>query len=34
VHLYLLIAGASLLIDAIDVVRYLVGDGELLGRWV
>lgn len=33
VHLYLLIAGASLLIDAIDVVRYLVGDGELLGRW-
>lgn len=33
VHLYLLIAGASLLIDAVDVVRYLVGDGELLHRW-
>lgn len=33
VVVYLVIAGASLLIDAIDVVRYLVGDGELLGRW-
>lgn len=33
VHLYLLIAGASLLIDGVDVVRYLVGDGELLHRW-
>lgn len=27
---YLAVAGASLLIDAVDVVRYLVGDGELL----
>lgn len=33
VHVYLVIAGASLLIDGIDVLRYLVGDGELLGRW-
>lgn len=33
VHLYLLIAGTSLLVDALDVVRYLAGDGELLGRW-
>jgi len=33
VHVYLAIAGVSLLIDAIDVVRYLVGDGELLHRW-
>jgi hypothetical protein len=33
VHLYLGVAGLSLVIDAIDVVRYLVGDGELLNRW-
>ena len=33
VHLYLAIAGASLLIDAIDVIRHLLGDGELLHRW-
>jgi hypothetical protein len=33
VHLYLLVAGASLLIDAIDVIRYLLGDGALLHRW-
>jgi len=33
IHLYLVIAGISLLIDAIDVIRYLVGDGELLHRW-
>ena len=33
VHLYLGIAGVSLVIDVIDVVRYLVGDGELLNRW-
>ncbi|MEX2206449.1 MAG: hypothetical protein WEF50_09510, partial [Myxococcota bacterium] len=32
-HAYLLIAGVSLLIDAIDVVRYFVGDGDLLHRW-
>jgi len=29
---YLFIAGISLAIDAIDVVRYLAGDGELWGR--
>ncbi len=32
-HVYLLIAGISLVIDVIDVARYLLGDGELLGRW-
>ncbi len=32
VLLYLVIAGASLLIDGIDVIRYLLGDGELLHR--
>lgn len=32
-HVYLVIAGISLVIDALDVVRYVVGDGELLGRW-
>jgi hypothetical protein len=32
-HSYLAVAGTSLLIDAIDVVRYLLGDGELLHRW-
>ena len=30
---YLVIAGISLLIDAVDVVRYLLGDGELFMRW-
>ncbi len=30
IRLYLLIAGMSLLIDAIDVARYLLGDGALL----
>jgi len=30
-HVYLVIAGISLVIDALDVVRYLLGDGELLG---
>src|SRR5262245_61696111 len=30
---YLLVAGTSLVIDAIDVVRYLAGDGHLLHRW-
>ncbi len=29
IHFYLLIAGISLCIDAIDVVRYLLGDGVL-----
>jgi hypothetical protein len=29
-HLYLVVAGTSLLLDAIDVIRYLLGDGELL----
>jgi len=33
VVLYLVIAGISLFIDAIDVIRYLLGDGELLNRW-
>ena len=33
VTLYLVIAGISLAIDAVDVVRYLAGDGELLRRW-
>lgn len=32
VHVYLAIAGISLAIDAIDVVRYLIGDGQLLHR--
>jgi hypothetical protein len=32
-HAYLVIAGISLAIDALDVVRYLLGDGDLLGRW-
>ncbi len=32
-HFYLAIAGASLAIDAIDVVRHLLGDGALLNRW-
>jgi len=30
---YLVIAGLSLAIDAVDVVRHLLGDGELLHRW-
>ncbi len=29
VHLYLGVAGVSLVIDVIDVIRYLLGDGEL-----
>jgi hypothetical protein len=34
VHWYLLIAGISLVIDAADVIRYLVGDdGSLYLRW-
>ena len=34
VHLYLLIAGISLVIDTIDVGRYLAGDdGSLYLRW-
>lgn len=33
VHAYLVVAGISLAIDAVDVVRHLLGDGELLGRW-
>ena len=32
VHFYLGVAGVSLVIDVIDVVRYLLGDGELLHR--
>jgi hypothetical protein len=30
---YLVIVGISLIIDVVDVVRYLMGDGELLNRW-
>lgn len=30
VHLYLVVAGVSLAIDAEDVVRYALGDGQLL----
>ncbi len=33
VHGYLIIAGTSLAIDAVDVIRYLLGDGQLLHRW-
>jgi hypothetical protein len=33
VQLYLAFAGASLVIDATDVLRYLLGDGALLHRW-
>ena len=29
IHAYLLIAGLSLIIDAVDVVRWLLGDGAL-----
>jgi hypothetical protein len=30
---YLVVAGISLMIDAIDVMRYMAGDGELYLRW-
>jgi len=33
VHAYLVVAGLSLVIDLVDVARYLVGDGQLLHRW-
>ena len=34
VHLYLLIAGISLVVDALDTVRYLVGDdASIYLRW-
>jgi len=29
VHAYLVVAGISLVIDAVDVTRYLLGDGQL-----
>ncbi len=32
-HLYLLVAGISLVVDAVDGIRYLAGDGELFMRW-
>lgn len=32
VHAYLLIAGTSLVVDAVDVIRWALGDGALLGR--
>ncbi len=33
VSIYLIIAGTSLVIDFVDVIRYLLGDGQLLHRW-
>jgi hypothetical protein len=33
VSVYLFVAGTSLVIDLIDVIRHVVGDGELLYRW-
>lgn len=30
IHLYLAVAGISLVIDLIDLVRYLLGDGQLI----
>lgn len=33
IRVYLVVAGSSLLIDAIDVLRHLAGDGELFLRW-
>ncbi|MFT4815661.1 MAG: hypothetical protein ACI80L_000627 [Pseudohongiellaceae bacterium] len=33
VHFYLVVAGLSLGIDLLDVVRYLLGDGELYLHW-
>lgn len=32
-HFYLVIVGLSLAIDFVDVIRYLLGDGELYLRW-
>lgn len=32
VHVYLVVAGLSLAIDLVDVLRYLAGHGALLGR--
>lgn len=33
IHFYLVVVGISLCIDVIDVVRYVMGDGELFMRW-
>lgn len=33
IHTYLVVAGVSLVIDFIDVVRYMIGDGDLFNRW-
>ena len=33
IHTYLVVAGVSLVVDLIDVIRYLIGDGELFNRW-
>jgi len=33
IHTYLVVAGVSLVIDLIDVIRYLSGDGDLFNRW-
>ena len=32
-HVYLVVAGTSLVIDFVDVIRHLLGDGQLLNRW-
>jgi hypothetical protein len=33
IHTYLVVAGVSLIVDLIDVIRYLSGDGDLFNRW-
>lgn len=33
IAVYLVVAGVSLGIDLVDVIRYFIGDGELLHRW-
>jgi hypothetical protein len=33
IHFYLVVAAASLSIDALDVIHCGIGDGELLNRW-
>ena len=34
IHTYLIVAGVSLIVDFIDLIRYLSGDGDLFNRWV
>ena len=33
INAYLVVVGISLAIDVVDVIRHLLGDGELLHRW-